>query len=196
MPNTILERIAIHSGKTFIYAKENNTNSYIIQEGEVQSYIIENGIKLIIDCYTSGSIIAEKNLLLDEREDVNYETTKDSTVIKITRQDFEKKIKKLDSTLMNIILHLIRKLKDQENRWVEHITQSKKNDMKAMEIVGYLLRDMTNERKTRYEEILLPHFNIMVKALEELKGEERKTKQKQDLEDSVTRATQHEEPSD
>lgn len=186
--NTILERIAVHSGQIFIRSGESNTDSYIIQDGEVQAFITENGHKIVIDHFKAGSIIAEKNLLFDSTETLSYEALTDSTVIKVTRQDFEKKIHKLDSTLSNVISHLVNKLRFYEERWTENTLQARKNDLKAMEIVDYLLRDMSDERKLKYEEILLPHFNIMVKALDELKQEERKAKQDKDLQDSITRA--------
>ncbi|MGH1456414.1 MAG: cyclic nucleotide-binding domain-containing protein [Alphaproteobacteria bacterium] len=186
--NIILERVAIHAGKTFIHAGEKNTDSFIVQEGEVCSFIIENGKKLIIDTFSSGSIIAETNLLINESEVLNYEAIKNSTVVKITRQDFEIKMKKLDSSLFNVITHLVQKLKVYEMRWTEKTIQAKQNDMKAMEIVDYLLRDMSTDRRTRYQEILLPHFNIMVKALDELKQEERDSKQKKALENSIAKS--------
>ncbi len=193
--NVILERVAIHAGKTFIHAGEKNTDSFIIQEGKVCSFIIENGKKLVIDTYSSGSIIAEANLLINEPEALNYEAMIDSTVVKVTRQDFEKKMKKLDSSLFNVISHLVQKLKAYETRWTDKVVKGKQNDMKAMEIVDYLLRDMTSDRRQKYQEILLPHFNIMVKALDELKKEEKDSRKKKALEKSIAKAKEDKEDS-
>ncbi len=181
----ILEREVVHAGQTFIRAGENKTDSFIVQEGEVISFISESGARIEVDRYTAGMIIAESNLLLNEPSPLNYEAAVTTTMVRITRQDFEKKMKKVDFSLYNIVVHLVKKLKDQEARWKEQTVKGKHNDFKALQIVDHLLRDMDNTRKKRYQDVLLPHFNVMVKSLEELKNEERTTRQKQALEERV-----------
>ncbi len=185
--NNILERVVIHANKTFIHQGETRTDAFMIQDGEVASFVVEKGNKVEIDRYKSGTIIAEMNLLTEEVSKLNFEATVNTTLVKITRQDFEKKLKKHDAVILNVITHLIEKLKKQEQNWVQHILQAKQNDFKAMEIVDYLLRDMEIQRKRKYEEVLLPHFNIMWKALEEIKRDERHGKQKANLDNTIER---------
>lgn len=181
----ILEREVVHAGQTFIRAGENKTDSFIIQEGEVISFISEKGTRIEVNRYTPGMIIAESNLLLNEPSSLNYEAAVTTTMVRIARQDFEKKMKKVDSSLYNVVTHLVKKLKDQESRWKEQVIKGKHNDFKALQIVDHLLRDMDNTRRQRYQDVLLPHFNVMVKSLEDLKNEERTTRQKQALEERV-----------
>lgn len=185
--NNILERVVIHANKTFIHQGETRTDAFMIQDGEVASFVVEKGNKVEIDRYKSGTIIAEMNLLTEEVSKLNFEATVNTTLVKITRQDFEKKLKKHDAVILNVITHLIEKLKKQEHNWAQHILQAKQNDFKAMEIVDHLLRDMEIQRKRKYEEVLLPHFNIMVKALEEIKRDERHEKQKTNLDNTIER---------
>lgn len=188
----ILERVVVHAGKTFLRAGEARTDSFIIQEGEIVAFVVEKGERVEIERYGPGHIIAETNLLLDEQSRLNYEASINTTVVKITRQDFEKKIKKLDSTIFNVITHLVKKLRDQEKKWLDQAVQAKHNDFKAMEIVEHLLRDMSKERRNKYQEILLPHFNIMVKALEDLKREERTARQKKALDEKLAELKEEE----
>lgn len=187
MSEEVLERQVFHAGTTFIKESEVHSNAYIIQKGDVIAYVTdEGGSKVISGRYGVGTIIGENNLLIDEPSHLSFEAVVDTTVITVVRQDFEKQLQKVDSTLLQIINKMVSKLRSLERQNALDALEAKKNDDKAVEIVDFLLRDMSGERKTRYEDILLPHFNLMCKALNDLKKEERHIKQKEALEDKVT----------
>ena len=185
MSENILERVVLHAGKAFMLAGESHTDSYIIQKGEVLAFTTQNGKKVEVGRYGPDSIIAESCLLLDSKLNVSYQALVDTTAVKVTRQDFEKKLTKLDKTLLNIVMMLVKKLKAHEEQDIEKALSAKLVDDKAKEIVDHLLRDMADDRKSRYEPILLPHFNIMVKALEDLRTKERHEKQRAELDKKV-----------
>lgn len=191
--NNVLERIVVHKDKTFLHGGDKRTDAYIVQDGVIASYVVENGHKMEISRYSAGSIIAETNLLMDEPCTYNYEAITKATLVKITRQDFEKKLVRYDTTVIKVIKHLLQKLEDQEKRWMNFMAKAKQNDIKAMEIVSHLLRDVKAEKKGKYEEILLPQFNIMVKALEDIRREERHARQRKSLDDTITKAKSNSE---
>lgn len=184
----VLEREVVHAGKIFLSARENNTNAYIIQDGQVLGFIFEDDKKIPVGKYTAGTIIGETNLLLDAKIQVNFEAITDVTLVKIVRQDFEKKLTKIDKTLLHIIRTMMKKLHMHEKSAVQKALDDSDIEDQAQEIVNHLLRDMQYERKKRYENVLLPHFNIMIKALESLKKQERHEKQKQVLEQKIEKA--------
>lgn len=168
----IMERFVFHAGKTFLEAGQAGADAYIIQSGEAHAYVYSNkGEKIEVSKHVSGDIVGELNLISNEMGTVNYEAITDVTAVRIVRQDFEKKLKRADQTLYDIITKLVQKLKDQEKRWALHVLDGKHVDYKALEIVDHLLRNVKGDRKPKYEEVLLPHFNIMVRALEDLKKE-------------------------
>ncbi len=185
MSDQVMERAVFHAGKTFVLEGETRSDAYVIQEGEVLAYVTDKNQKIEVEHYGPGTIIAEFNLVYDEQSSVSYEALTNTTVIKIARQDFEKKMKKLDAMVFSFIMNLVEKLKEQERKIVQNALETKRVDMKALEIVEYLLRDMSGDRRNKYEDILLPHFNVMVKALEDLKTGERKERQKKDLDAKV-----------
>lgn len=194
MGEYVLERQVFHAAKMLITAKEPHTNAYIIQDGEVVSFMMDNAERVEVGRYGPGAIIGEVNLLVDDPAELNFEAVVDTTVVTIVRQDFEKKLTKVDKTLLHIIQTLIKKLKNAQSEKKEAALESKRIDAKAFEIVEHLLRDMGNkERKQRYKEIIQPHFNIMCRSLEELKKEERHSKQKNALADKVSELSGDEE---
>ena len=186
MANQILERKAFHAGEAIIIATEPHSNSYIIQEGLIGAFIIEDNNRVEVARYGKDTIIGEMNLLIEEPSPFSFIAITDVTAVIINRQDFEKKLAKLDQTVVQIIKALIAKLKILEFNNRDQKLESNRIDSKAREIVQHLLRDMQGERKQRYEDILMPHFNIMCKSLEELKSEERKKKREEQLKDDST----------
>lgn len=182
---TILERAVFHAGKRIIIQGETNSDSYIIQQGEIAVKIIENNNTLELKRYYSGDLIAENNLLFDDPSAVTLEAVKDTTVIKITRQDFEKKLSRVDSTLFMVVSHLIKKMHAMNEQMIANDLEAKRMDAKAMEIVDHLLRDMDGSKRKKYEDILMPHFNVMVKAIETIRKEERRAKQKEKLDQKL-----------
>lgn len=196
MEDNILERTVLHAGKTFINSGNTHADSYIIQSGEISAYIVDNNEKIEVERYGKNAIIGETNLLTDIPSPLNYEAITDVTVVKITRQDFEKKLKRVDKGMLRVIRAILDKLKEREKQIAASATQAQKINGKAREIVEHLLRGMPDERKNRYEDILLPHFNIMVKALEDLRTQEKHEKQRQDLENKVSELTQDTDETD
>ncbi len=186
MPDEILERKSFSAGKIILKEHDqNNECAYIIQSGEVMSFITEKNKVIEVGRYGPGCIIAETNLMINNPLSLNYQAATDTTMIVILRHDFEKKLTRLDQTIQKVIKSLTQKIKDLEKINAEQALSESRVDDKALEIVEHLLRDMDPQRKNKYEEVLLPHFNVMCKALEEIRKEERHAKQKQVLNEKV-----------
>ncbi|GEM_PF-4292456 len=178
MGSDVFERVVYHKGQTFLHENTDSTDSYIVQSGTVRSYIIRNNRRINLSDFKSGDIIAEGNLFLDEKLAFNYEAYDDVTLIRITRHDFQKKMSRMDPQLSKVVTHLADKLSNLQQDKVENMLRERETDMQAREIVDHLLRDMDEARKEKYEDVLLPHFNVMVKALDEIRKEERHKRQK------------------
>jgi CRP-like cAMP-binding protein len=101
----VFDRSVIPANKVFIKANEENSRAYVIQTGQVRSYIIdENDEKIEIARYGEGTIIGEVCLVIDDPIPMYYEAVESSTVITITRQDFEKKFAKADNVIQSRLL--------------------------------------------------------------------------------------------
>ena len=88
----VMERSVLHAGKVFIKENEEHSRAYIIQTGKIRSFKTTDGKKIPIKEYGPNTIIGESNLLEDKMADKSYEALTNTTVITITRQDFEKRI--------------------------------------------------------------------------------------------------------
>ena len=87
----VLERSCLPEGKIFIREGEENTRAYVIQTGEVSAFFTsEDGRKIEVDRYGPGTIIGEECLVVDTPAKLSYEVVETSTVITLTRQDFQK----------------------------------------------------------------------------------------------------------
>lgn len=188
MNDQVLERKSFSAGS--IILRENDTNkehAYIIQSGEVKSFITDKSKLVQVGRYGPGEIIAETCLVSDTDIKMNYQALSDVNVVVIQRHDFEKKMSRLHQTIQKVFGALVQKIEALEKENSNNALEESRNDEKAIEIVEHLLRDMSDEeRKNKYEEVLLPHFNVMCRALEVLKKEDRHKKQKEDLDKKVS----------
>ena len=183
--SSILERKTVKSGDILMQPGETHYKAYKIQSGELRSFVHDGPDKVEIERLGPGSIVGHTNLL-DENENVlSYEATVDTTLIILDQNDFRRMLSQSDDLIKTAMNALLQKVYDMEIEKIGMITDEKQVDDKAYEIVSHLLRDMAGERRDRYEDILLPHFNIMCRALEDLKKEERHKKQREHLQETL-----------
>ena len=168
----ILERKVIHPGKPFIKAGEEHARAYIVQSGLISAYIMEGDRKIEVTQYGSGRIIGEICLMSDEPMTMNYEALQDTTVVTLTRQEFQKKISKVDKNVATILEHVMNKLNFQYASDVAKALKASEIDPDAHAMVDGLIGKVPEGRKIKYEEALLPHVNAIVKEIKALKAED------------------------
>lgn len=173
MGESILERKVIYPGKPFIRAGEEHSRAYIVQNGLISSYIEENGSKIKVQEYGPGRIIGEICLMSDEEMTMNYEAEVDTTVITLTRQDFQKKIAKIDENVATVLEHIVNKLNYQYAADLDEAKKLAAMDDDAAKLVKALTMKMPEERKIIYEKAIIPHVNALLKEIKILKEEEK-----------------------
>lgn len=183
--STILERKSINAGDILMQPGETHYKAYKVQSGELRAFIIDGSDKLEIDLLGPGAIVGHTNLLDENENMLSYEATIDTTLIILDQNDFRRALSQCDELIKTTMNGLLQKVYDMEIEKIGMIRDEKQIDDKAYEIVSHLLRDMAGERRDRYEDILLPHFNIMCRALEDLKKEERHKKQREHLQGTL-----------
>lgn len=166
----VLERKVIHAGKIFIKAGEEHARAYVIQNGLIRAYVFDGETKVEVAEFEPGHIIGETCLMVDEPMTMNYEAVVDTTVITITRQDFQKKLSRIDKDITTILDHVMNKLNFQDLTAIDNAKERAKIDPDAYKMVEALTSGLSNEKKFRYEKAILPHVNNMVKAIKDLKG--------------------------
>ena len=173
MGEDVLERKVIHAGKVFIRAGEEHARAYMVQNGLIRSFIMDGEHKVEVMQYDSGRIIGEVCLMVDEPMAMSYEAVVDTTVITITRQDFQKKISRVDKDITNILNHVMNKLSYQDYAAIDKAKAKAKIDEDALKMVEGLTAGLSSDKKFQYEKAILPHVNSMIKAIKELKEKEK-----------------------
>ena len=165
----VLERKVIHAGKIFIKAGEEHARAYLVQNGLIQSFVMDGNEKIIVAEYAAGRIIGESCLMVDEPMTMSYEAVEDTTVVTITRQEFQKKISKVDKEISTILDYVMNKLNYQDLTAIDKAKKRAEIDSDAFKMTAALIAGMEDHKKFQYERAILPHVNQIVKAIKELK---------------------------
>ncbi len=172
-PADVLERSAIPAGKIFLKAGEENSRAYVIQAGLIISFMEINGRKVEVERHGPGTIIGELCLMVDAPIVLSYEALEPTTVVTITRQDFQKRLTRVDKTVVKILTHTVEKLAAHEKVEIEKaIKRSEIDDMaQALALSILKSRKLSVDQQIEYERMILPPINDMIKAIKKFKEE-------------------------
>jgi CRP/FNR family cyclic AMP-dependent transcriptional regulator len=169
-PNdSVLERKVIHPGRPFIKAGEEHARAYIVQAGQINAYIMDGDRKIEVAQYGPGRIIGEICLMSDEPMTMNYEAVTDTTVVTMTRQEFQKKISKMDRNVWTILEHVMNKLNYQYDSDIDKAKARNEMDENTHAFVQSLIAKVPPEKKVKYELALTPHVNALLREMKALK---------------------------
>lgn len=170
---SIFERKVLHPGKPFIKADEENARAYVVQSGEVRSYVIEeDGRETDIETFGPGRIVGEISLMSDEPLGINYEAVENTQVIMVTRAEFQKKISKIDDNIATILQHITDKLNAQSLRNIDEARERSRIHPKTSEAFEKLVTGLSENERDKYIRNVLPHMNEMIKAIVDIKDSE------------------------
>lgn len=173
----VLERKVINPGKPFIREGEEHARAYIVQNGLISAYVMDGDKKIEVSQYGSGRIIGEICLMSDEPMTMSYEALTDTTVVTLTRSEFQKKIAKLDKNISTILEHVMNKLNFQYAEDVEKARKKVEIDPDSYEMVKTFIGKIPEQKRFKYEEALVPHISAILKEIKRLKEEDEKNTQ-------------------
>jgi CRP-like cAMP-binding protein len=174
----VLERSVLPAGKVFIKAGEENSRAYIVQAGKVLCFTMKGEEKVEVARFGPGAMIGETCLLLDDPIPLNYESLTSTTVVTITRQDFQKRMARIDKGVRNILDRAMQKLQDLEKEEMDKALRLYDVSPKTLEMVKAIVRAVPADLQGIYEAELLPHIDGLSRIMEEIK-EINKTKKGQ-----------------
>lgn len=170
----IHDRKTIEAGKTFIKEGEQAYHAYLIQSGKCRVYTERSGEKVELAILEAGAIVGEAALIMDEPRGASVEAMETTTVIPITRDEFELKLHKTESTIKGVLKLLSQRLNTQNANTIGAFEESRYIDEDAESIVKSFSKKMSEERREQFEEKILPHMNGLVKALKAFKNSDKK----------------------
>ncbi len=165
----VLERSVLQPGKPFIREGEENIRAYVIQNGEVQSFLKKENKKIQIAKYGPGTIIGELGLMVDTIPKLSYEATTTTTVITVTRQDFQKRLARADKTIRTILDHAIKKLENYETKETKTALKTAEVDKKTELVMEGLLHSVPKENQEEFRNALMPHIDGIIKEMKKFK---------------------------
>ncbi|MCB9990651.1 MAG: cyclic nucleotide-binding domain-containing protein [Rhodospirillales bacterium] len=186
----VLERKVIHAGKIFIKAGEENSRAYVIQQGSVRAFIEKDGEKVQVARHGPGTIIGETCLALDEPIQMSYEALVDTTVVTVTRQDFQKKLTRVDQMVKRVFNQVLNKLYEQDTTAIEEAGEKAEIDDDAIKIVQGLLATLPPDKQHQYEKAILPHLNALIKEIKGLKTAQRHEAQQDAVDEKIAQLKQ------
>ncbi|MCK5374004.1 MAG: cyclic nucleotide-binding domain-containing protein [Alphaproteobacteria bacterium] len=187
---SILERSAIQKGKVFIHAGDEISRAYVIQNGEVVAFTMQNDRKIEVSRFGPDSIIGELGLVSDEISLLSYETLTLCTVVTVTRQEFQKRLHKADKNVSTIMEHAVKKISYYENIETQKAVKAAEIDETAYLLMNNLLKGISHDRKMEYEDAILPHLNGLIKAIKSIKKSKKETMTVFDEEGNATEETE------
>lgn len=174
--NDVLERSVLPAGKTFIKAGEESSRAYVVQAGEVVCFTMKGEERIEIARYGPGTLIGESCLLLDDPIPVSYEAATNTTVVTITRQDFQKRLARVDKSVRNILDRAMQKIQDYERIEMDKALRLYDVDDKALAFVKGLVQTLPDRKQAEYEARLLPHIDGLLKGVKALQDEAKEQK--------------------
>ncbi len=170
----VFDRSAIPAGKIFIKAGEECERAYIIQVGEVLAFTMKGEEKVEVGRFGPGTLIGELCLMIDDPIMLNYEAVVTTTVMTLTRQDFQKRLQRVDKTVRTILEQAVKKLNDYENIEIIKALKRSEIDETALLLVRSLCGGLPEDKKAKFERAMLPHLNGLIKEIKEIKAEAKK----------------------
>ncbi len=170
---SVLERKALQAGKVFITQGEENIRAYVIQDGEVAAFTKDGDKKVEVGRFGPGTIIGEINLMIDDPASLSYETITMTTVVTITRQDFQKRLARADKSITTILEHAVQKIKFFEDIETRKAIERMNVDDMALHLVRNLVMNLSVDKKMQYEDAILPHINGMIRDIKNIKKDEK-----------------------
>ena len=110
------------------------------------------------------------SLLVDDLPNISYEAVTTTTVVVITRQDFQKTLSRADKTIKTVLDHVIDKLHTHENEAIAKALHKPEMDEKTTKIIDALLGGLSEDKKAQYQAALSPHINGLITEIKKIKG--------------------------
>lgn len=165
----VLDRKTFEAGKIFIKEGDEGYHAYLIQSGKCRVFTEREGEQIELAILEAGDIVGEAALIMDEPRGASVETLESTTVIIITREDFERKLIRVDDTVKGVLRLLSQRLETQNTQTIHKHDEARIIDKDADLIVESFCRKMSPERKAQFRKQILPHMNNLIKSLKKFK---------------------------
>ena len=162
----IYDRIAFPKGKVIIHEGGKQAEAYLIQSGRLGVYIEREGKKMELAVLEPGEIVGEMALITEDVRSASVEALEDSTLILISRTEFEERLDNSDRAIRAVVKMLSKRVAESNTSMGEKIA--------ALEQLNQAAREVYEETEAEVPDInderLLPKLKDLLQAIEEFKS--------------------------
>lgn len=115
MASQVLQRQSFKPGDKIFKEGDEGNLAYVVQDGEVEIVKVIDGRETVLGTISKGGIFGEMALIDSKPRMAAARASKGTTIICVTRQMFEEKLRKSDPFirgLLNILADNIRRISD------------------------------------------------------------------------------------
>lgn len=164
---TIYDRTVFEKGKVIIKEGEMQSQAFLIQSGKVGVFTkSETGRKIELAVLGAGEIVGEMALISDEPRSANVEALESTTLILISRNEFEERLKNSDRAIRAVVKMLSERVADSNSSIASKITSLDNLEKAAAEVY----EETKSEVPDINDERLLPKLKGLLHAIEEFKA--------------------------
>ena len=162
----VYDRVAFPKGKIVIQEGGAQAEAYLIQSGRLGVYIEREGKRMELAILKPGEIVGEMALITDNARSATVEALEDTTLIRISRPEFEERLANSDRAIRAVVKMLSRRMAESNASMAEKIA--------SLEHLNEAAREVYEETEAEVPDInderLLPKLKSLLKAIEEFKS--------------------------
>ncbi|MGZ9096761.1 MAG: Crp/Fnr family transcriptional regulator [Micavibrio sp.] len=166
----VLERRFVTKGATIIKEGETGNSAFLIQSGKVRVFVEHEEQHIELAQLGPGQIFGEMALAFEEKRSATVEALEDTSLIVITRQTLEDKLRKSDPTIRALVPMLMKRIVQTNSAVL-----SRHSDVKTLldvvkNIYDIILASLPRAQQQSFQNAVLPkldQFLAAVKAFED-----------------------------
>ena len=118
MDQMIFQRQVYDSGDQIFKEGDEGRLAYVVEEGEVEIFIIKDDHEQVLGTVGKDGIFGEMALIDNQPRMANARTTKSTTIICVTRQMFDEKLNQADPFIRGLLKILADNNRDITSKWL------------------------------------------------------------------------------
>lgn len=163
--NGVFERRFISKDTVIIKEGESGNSAFLVQSGAVRVYVDYEGRDIDLAQLGPGQIFGEMALVFDEKRTASVAAAEDTTLIVITRQILEDKLRKSDPTIRAIVPMLMKRVLQSNNALLTRHADVKTLLDVVRNIYDIIMGSLPRQQQESFQTRVLPKLNEFLEAI-------------------------------
>ena len=178
MPNppadTTFERRVAKKGEVIVRQNDYGSQAFLVQSGAVRVYTEDgHGSRVELGTLDAGQIFGEMSLIAGGLRNATVEAVDDCTLIVITRDTLNVKLKKSDPTIRAIAGMLMKRLQQGNNALLYKAGSIEEMLEMVKTIYNNLYASLPDERKGNLENLVRPRLEELLSAIRTFQSQQK-----------------------